>query len=528
MAVKWDIGQPCTWYDVQQDLPASAEVVVIGGGVIGSAIARELTKYTPDVVIIEKENDVADGTSKANNAMVHSGMGEEFGKLKQQLNVKGNAMYDDFVRGLNVEFWRNGMLVLFTPRSFSDEIAASMTPEQIHQALAVDIPTLLVKDGVKKGIPGQRLVQREELFQLEPHVNPDTLVAMLDPTYGIVNPYKLTIALAENAVMNGARVVLNTQVTDILLENGSVSAVVTDRGTIKARYVVNAAGLFADKVARMVGDDSFKIHPRKGATLLFDKDLVGGLVRHSIAMARVPPDKHTKGGGVFPTVDGNIQFGATAAEVDDKYDTSVTAEEIERMFDRYPYMVPDFPTSAVISAFTGVRAPTAEEDFVIGPVEGAFGFVNAAGMQSPALASSPAIAEMVVGILHEMGVTSERRESWSGERPVCPIFSRLTSKDRESLIKGDERWGHVVCRCETVTEAEVANAIHGIIPATTMDAIKRRTRVGMGRCQGGFCGPRVAAILARELSIPVNEVTKDGEGSELFCCDSKDLLREMG
>ncbi len=507
-------------------LPLKAEVVVIGGGVIGCAIARELTRFTPDVVILEKESDVADATSKANNAMVHSGMGEKKGTLKAHLNVRGNRMYDRFIQGLNVDFKRDGMFIVITPRSLSFPWLKRIPDVLVRHWMRVYLPWVLIAYGRGKGIRGLRKVRRKKLLQMEPNLNPEVISAIYDPNYGRISPYKLTIALAEHAAINGARVCLNTEVTGVRVESGEVRGVVTNRGEIATRLVVNAAGCFADEVAAMAGADGFHIHARKGATLLFDKE-ASAIVNHTISELRVPLAGHSKGGGLMPTIDGPLQLGPTAIEVEDKYDTSVTREEIEWIFDRFLYLIPTFPKSSVICAFTGVRAPTDQEDFVIGASEKVRGWVNAAGMQSPALASAPAIAESVLEILHGMGVSRTPRADFDPVRPANPIFSKLSAAERQTLVEQDPRWGHVICRCEHVTEAEIVNAIHGIIPATTVDAVKRRTRAGMGRCQGGFCGPRVSSILARELGIPVTDVTKDGDGSPLFCCESKDLLREV-
>jgi glycerol-3-phosphate dehydrogenase len=508
-------------------LPAEAGIVVIGGGVIGCSIARELTRYTKDVVILEKESDVADGTSKANNAEIHSGIGEDYGTLKQKLNVRGNSLYDEFVEGLGIDFKRQGLVIVLTDRT--------LDPFRKYIPKFVDgfylkwlIPRLIVRNAKKKGIAGMQVLSRQEVFAREPHVTKSAVSGVFDPNYGLVSPYKLTIALAEHAIINGARLFTNAEVTDIRVEGGQVKGVITNRGEIKTGLVVNAAGVFADEVADMAGAGGFKIHPRKGATLLFDRDATAEYVNSSVAEFKLPSRKKTqsKGGGAMPTLEGNLQLGPTAIETDDKYDTSISAEEIDEIFERFYYLFPEFPRSAMISAFSGIRAPTYEEDFVIGASEQAHGFVNVAGIQSPGLASAPAIAEMVLGILQELGLPDRKREDFDPVRPAPLKFSELSDEERDALIAADPRWGHVICRCEYVTEAEVINAIHGIIPATNMDAVKRRTRTGMGRCQGSFCGSRVTQILAEELNIPITEVTKDGKDSQVFKGEMKSFLKE--
>lgn len=513
--------------DKQVDLPRSAEVVVIGAGVSGCSVAREVVKYTPDVVIIEKESDVSDATTKANNAEVHSGIGEKHGTLKLKLNVRGNKLYDGFVEDLGVDFQRQGLLIVITPRTLPESITGRLPGPAVNFLLERVVPRLILLSARRKGIRGQRILSSDEIFHMEPHVTRDAVAGVFDPNYGMVAPYKLTIALAENAVQNGAKLFLNTEVTDIRVEGGRVKAVVTDRGEVETSIVVNAAGVFADEVADMAGAGGFRIHPRKGASLLFDRDITGDYVRSSVSEFRMhgKTEKKSKGGGAMPTLEGNLQLGPTAIEVDDKYDTSVSAEEIQEIFDRFYYLLPDFPRAAMISAFSGIRAATEEEDFVIGASEMVHGFVNVAGIQSPGLASAPAIAEMVMGILHDLGIPRPRRDDYDPKRTAPPRFAVLDNEERDRLIREDPRYGHVICRCESVTEAEALNAIHAIIPATNMDAVKRRTRIGMGRCQGGFCGYRLAQILARELGVPVTDITKDGEGSWLFAGETKSLLK---
>lgn len=514
----------------REELPERAEVVVIGAGVIGCSIAREITRYTHDVVILEKESDVSAGTSKANNAEVHSGIGEKPGTLKQKLNVRGNLMYDEFVKGLNVDFKRQGLLIVVTPRSLPDWLA-HRSPEFVRNYLCRRVlPRLICRSGHKKGIPWLTVVDREEIFRMEPNVTRDAIVGVHDRTYGLVSPYKLTIALAEHAVINGAKLFLQTEVTDVRTSGGEVKSVVTDRGEIEAGIVVNAAGVYADDVADMAGAGGFRIHGRKGATLIFDRDATLEYVRGSVAEFRIGGKKKSKskGGGVMPTLEGNLQLGPTAIEVEDKDDTSISGEEISEIFDRFHYLLPDFPRDSVISMFSGVRAPSESEDFIIGASDEVRGFVNVAGMQSPGLASAPAVAEMVIQIMHELGLPRARRAYYKETRPAPKIFAECDRDEQERLIERDPRHGHIVCRCEQVTEADVVNAIHGAVPATTMDAVKRRTRAGMGRCQAGFCAPMVSQILARELGVPRTEITKKGPGSHMFVGAAKCLLEDEG
>jgi glycerol-3-phosphate dehydrogenase len=510
----------------KEGFPARAGLVVVGGGVIGCSIAREAARFISDIVILEKESDVSCGTSKANNAEVHSGIGEDADTLKQKLNVRGNQLYDEFVRGLGVELKRQGLLIVVTQRTVPPGETGGLSEDERLDILTRRIPEGIIAYGEKAGIRGLRALTRDEVFRQEPNITREAVAGVFDPTYGLISPYKLTIALAEHAVINGAKVFTGTEVTGFKVEGGEVKAVITDRGEIATSLVVNAAGVFADEVADMAGAGGFVIHPRKGASLLFDRQVTAEYVHSSVAEFRMPGQKtsQSKGGGAMPTAEGNLQLGPTAIETGDKYDTSISAEEIMEIFERFHYLLPDFPRDALISAFSGIRAPTLEEDFVIGASEAVSGFVNVAGIQSPGLASAPAIAEMVMGILHDLGLPREPRTDFDPVRPAPPKFSELPHDERNRLIREDPRWGHVICRCETVTEMEVVNAIHSIIPATNMDAVKRRTRTGMGRCQGGFCHDRVAAILAQELGMPITAVTKDGEGSPVFLGEAKDFL----
>lgn len=512
--------------DNSGNLPDSAGVVIIGAGISGCAIAREVTRCTPDVVVIDKETDVACGTTKANNAEVHSGIGEKYGTLKQRLNVRGNMLYDEFVKGTGVPLKRQGLLIVITPRTLPEKYVSRLPARLSNHLLGRTVPRLVMRSGRRKGIPGLRALTREEVFEREPNVTRNAIAGVFDPTYGLVSPYKLAIALGEIAVANGARLLLDTEVIGVRTEGSAVQAVVTDRGVIRTPLVVNAAGLFADEVADMAGAGGFRIHPRKGASLLFDRDITSDYVSSSVAEFRMFIKSHSKGGGAMPTAEGNLQLGPTAIETDDKYDTSISAEEIEEIFERFYYLLPEFPRSAMISAFSGIRAPTVEEDFVIGASEAVHGFVNVAGIQSPGLAAAPAIAEMVMEILHGLGVPREKRPDYQPERKAPPDFSEISNEERQRLIDSDPAYGRLICRCEHVTEGEVVDAVHATIPARTMDAVKRRTRIGMGRCQGGFCQFRAAQILARELGVPVTDITKDGEGSWLFAGKTKELLVE--
>lgn len=499
-------------------LPERADVVIIGGGVIGCFIARELSRYNLEIVLLEKESDVACGATKANSGQIHTGVGEESGTLKKKLCAEAWPMYDKITEELDVPFKRNGLLVVITKDTLPK--IPSFIGNFISKYI---IPYIVIRKGKDVG-DKPRIIKRDELLRMEPNITDRALVAVFMPGYGIICPYKLTIALAENAIQNGTKVLLETEVRDILVEDKKVRGVVTNRGTIETQFVINAAGIFADEIAEMAGAKEFTIHPRKGSILLFDKE-EEGYVNHQVSELRFPQDPYTKGGGVLMTVDGNINWGPTAIEVPDKEDKSVTREEIEGIFEKYGFIFPNFPKNSVITYFAGLRAATYKEDFFIKASKNIRGFVNVAGIQSPGLTAAPAIAEMVLKILKDAGLKMEEKENFNPMRKASPVFDKLSVEEKKKLIEKNPLYGNVICRCEHVTEGEIIDAIHSPLPALTIDAIKRRTRAGMGRCQGGFCGPRVAAILARELGIPLEKITKD-RNSNMFVGRTKSLLME--
>jgi len=495
-----------------------ADVVIVGAGVVGCFIARELSRYDLSIVLVEKGEDVAIGTTKANNAMVHTGIGEKMGTLKQKLCVEGHWMYEKVAEELKVPYKKCGMWIITTKHTLEHYHMPSFIANFISKHI---IPYIVFRRGKKLGIP-MEIVGRKELLEKEPYVTEKALAAVYSPTYGVTCPYYLTIALAENAMENGVKIMLNTEVVDIVVDKGRVKSVVTTRGTIDTDFVINAAGLFADEIAEMAGAREYTIHPKKGSTLLFDREY-GYYANHSMSMLKFPRMEHYKGGGIMLTVDGNIQWGPTITETPDKSDKAVTSEEIEQIFDHFSQLMPSFPKKEVIAYFAGLRAATFTEDFFIEPSRKVKGFVHVAGIQSPGLAASPAIAKMVLGILRDEGLEMhEKKFNPFRKKPV--IFRELSKEEKEKVIEKNPLYGKVVCRCEQVTEGEIVDAIHSPIPALSVDAVKRRTRAGMGRCQGSFCLPRIAKIIAREAGIPIEEVVKNSENSKLFVGKAKCLL----
>jgi glycerol-3-phosphate dehydrogenase len=474
-------------------LPKRADVVVVGGGIIGCAIARELSRYSLAVVVLERAPDVATGTSKANSGILHAGFDAEPGTWKARLNVRGSRLYQSISEELGIPRRRVGSLVVAR-----DEGQLGAIEE-------------LRRHGVENGLTGLALWGPDQLLAHEPNISPDVAGALWAPTAAIVCPFLATIALAENAIRNGAGIITECEVIGIEVVDKATTAVETNLGRIETRFVVNAAGVHSGDVARMAGDESFTIKPRRGEYILFDRS-VGDLVRSVVFPT---PNKVSKGILVAPTVHGNVFIGPNATEIDDLDDQETTSPGFAEIISGARRVVPKLPLAAAITEFAGVRA-AAGNDFVIGPSPVVRGLVHAAGIQSPGLTAAPAIAEAIAEILAEAGLKLKPNSSFVPVNPVQPNFAHLNPCEQAKLIAADPLYGRVICRCETITEGEIVAAIRAPCGARTMDGVKRRVRTAMGRCQGGFCGPRVTAILARELGIPVTAVRKDGAASWLF------------
>ena len=468
------------------------DVVVIGGGVIGCAVARELSRFQLKTCVLERDEDVCSGTSKANSAIVHGGFDAEPGSLKARFNVEGNRMMGQLAEELDFDFKRNGSLVL----CFAEE----------------DRPALqkLYDKGIANGVEGMSIISGDEVRSLEPNVE-DTVVAALQvPSGGIVCPFGLTIALAENACENGVEFRFFTEVQNIgKTEDGYVLE--TSKGQITAKYVVNAAGVYADKFHNMVSEKKIHITARKGDYCLLDKE-AGGIVTRTIFQL---PTKMGKGVLVTPTVHGNLLTGPTATDVEDKEKTATTAEDLDSLMGRASLSVKDIPFRQVITSFAGLRAHEDGDDFIIGEAEDAEGFFDAAGIESPGLSSAPAIGVYLAELIAEKAGAGKKAD-WNGRRKgiVRPEF--LSKEERAELIRQNPSYGTIICRCEGVSEGEIVDAITRTLGAKSLDGVKRRVRQGMGRCQAGFCTPRTMEILSRELGIPMEEICKNAPGSEML------------
>ena len=465
------------------------DVIVIGSGVTGAMTAYQLSQYQLRVCVVDKRLEPAAETSSANSGIVHAGYDAKPGSNKARLNVRGNAYMEDVCRKLDVPFKRIGSLVL----AFSDEEAK--TVEQLYQS------------GVQNGVPGLRVIDANELYELEPNVQPNAVCALYAPSAGIVCPYELTTAALEVACAEYLR---EAEVTDIQKTEDGFT--VTAGGqTLTASVVVNAAGLYADHIARMVGDDRFTITPRKGEYILFEKSM-GKTVGHVVFQT---PAGGSKGVLVSPTVDGNLYIGPNANVVEHKDDTSTTWKGLEEIKTCAAKSVAKLDMRLAITNFAGLRATPSTGDFIIdSPVPG---FINAAGIESPGLSAAPAIAEEVVGLVRASGrVALTEREDWTGTREPVKRFREMTDAERAELVRENPAYGRIICRCETVTEQEIRDAIRRPAGARSVDGVKRRTRSGMGKCQGGFCGPRVVDILAEELGCEPTEITKFGGASYML------------
>ena len=444
------------------------DVAIIGAGVIGAMMARELAKYRLKIVVLEKENDVAMGASRANSGIVHAGYDCAPGTLKARLNVEGAAMMEDICKDLGVKFKRNGSLVI----GFDEDDRKSIDK--------------LLEKATANGVQAEFLDQAA-LRKLEPNIGKDVAFALYAPTGGIVCPYDLTIAALGNAMDNGAELKRNFPVTAIekLADGYQISS---EKETVEARFVVNCAGLYSDSIAKMVGDDSITVHPRKGEYMLLDKEC-GDLVQNTIFRT---PTKMGKGILVSPTVDGNLLLGPTSVDKEDKENKDTTAEGFAEIIAKAKDYVPAIPFGKVITSFCGLRAAGNTGDFIITSPEK--GFVNAAGIESPGLSASPAIA----------------KANHIAKRTSSHYFRDASPEAKNVMIKAFPAYGRIICRCEGITEGEILDAIRRNPGATDLDGVKRRTRAQMGRCQGGFCMPYITELLAKEQGIAYEEVTKCG------------------
>jgi len=476
------------------------DIVIIGAGVTGCSVARYLSRYDARVCVIERAEDVCCGTSKANSAIVHAGFDAAHGSLMAEMNLKGNLMFPALARELDFAFIQNGSLVVC-----------------MHEE---DLPKLheLYENGVANGVQELEIVDARRLHELEPRVSKNAVAALWAPTAGIVCPFNLTIALAENAYTNGVEFRFNTEFTGIS-RNKDGWAVQTNRGILDTRYVVNAAGLYSDVIHNMVSAEKIHITPRRGDYCLLDKT-TGDFVRHTIFQL---PGKYGKGVLVSPTVHGNTIVGPTAIDIEDREGVNTTAEGLNELIEKAGDTVDGLPIRQVITSFAGLRAHEDHHEFRIGELKDAPQFIDCAGIESPGLTSSPAIGLTVADLLRDK-LELKPNPGYNGTRKGVLDPKKLSPEAYNELIRKEPAYGRVICRCETVTEGEIIDAIRRPLGAKSLDGVKRRTRAGMGRCQAGFCSPRVMEILARELGVDQSEITKCGGASKLIVGLAKDQI----
>jgi glycerol-3-phosphate dehydrogenase len=486
------------------------DIIIIGAGVVGSMTARFLSRYKLKILLIEKEADVCMGTTAANTAIIHAGYDPVPGTLKAEMNVKGNKMWDTIAAELNIPFERKGDYVVAVGKE--------------------ELPKLdvLYQRGIANGVPGMTMLSGDEVRRREPDINPKVSGALWASTGGIADPFAATFAAAENAVVNGTKLMLQTAFEDFVMDGNKIVGVKTNRGTFYSRWVINAAGLYSDEVMHKAGiRPEFKITPRKGEYFAFDQAEI------NINNVLFPvPTEISKGIMVTTTVHGNPLAGPNAKNIKDKEDRSVTREGLEEVWHGATKLVPKLKLKHVIAIFAGLRAggnapcenPNVDyhADYIIEIPKEVEGLVNLGGIESPGLASSPAIAQRVVDLLKDAGEKLEEKPDWNPIRVARPRFRDLPKEQQKILIQNDPRYGRIVCRCENVTEGEIVREIHAPIPALTYDALKRRTWLGTGRCQGAFDTPRVVEILARELGVSPEEITKKGPGSKFLLKKTKE------
>ncbi len=462
------------------------DIAIIGAGVVGCAVARELSRYELGIVVIDKESDVCEGTSKANSAIIHGGFDAEPSTLKAKLNVRGNQLMDTLSKELDIPFLRCGAMV-----TCREEAEITKLEE-------------LLERGKKNGVPDMRILSREEAHEMEPNLDDRVCAALYCPTSGIVDPFAMTVAFAENAYANDAEFMLSTEVTGIS-KNETGFGISTTKGEINAGIVINCAGVYADKIHDMVCAPSFKITARRGEYMLLDRS-AGDTVGKTIFQL---PTKLGKGVLVTPTIHGNLLMGPTAEDIDDKEDTATTRDGLSTVRAKSALSVRNIPYNQVITSFSGLRATADTGDFIIREDSLAKGFIDVAGIESPGLSSAPAIAEYVRDIVGGILTLNEKKD-FIPTRKGITLLAMLSVEKRAELIKQNPAYGQMICRCSQVSEGEIADSINRPLGATTLDGVKRRTGAGMGRCQAGFCSPKVIAMLAEKLGIPMSEVKKNG------------------
>ena len=466
------------------------DIIVIGAGVVGCSIARELSKYNLDVLVVEKNSDVSEGISKGNSGIVHAGYNEKIGTLKAKLNIEGNKIFDDLSRDLQFPFKRNGAFIL----AFSDEEMKTLES--------------LKENGEKLGVEGLEILTREEALNIEPNLNKEIVGVLNVKTSGIVSPYEMTIALAENAAENGVEFKLNSKVTNIEKISEGYKVTLNNKELVSGKLIINASGLEGAFLNNLVSMSKREINPVKGEYCLFDK-VAGAMINKTLFQV---PNKLSKGVLVTPTAEGNLLVGPNAVE---GKTLETSREGIDEILDKSKKSLEELPVARILNTFSGIRPKTKGGDFIIEEVEDAKNFINVIGIDSPGLTAAPAIGVYVVNMIKERLDLVEKK-NFKKTREKIVRFAELSLEEKNKLIKEKPAYGHMVCKCEFITEGEIVEAIHRPIKALTVDAIKRRTRASMGGCQGVGCTLPISKILSRELGIDISDINKNSEGSPVI------------
>lgn len=466
------------------------DIIVIGAGVVGCSIARELSKYNLDVLVVEKNSDVSEGISKGNSGIVHAGYNEKIGTLKAKLNIEGNKIFDDLSRDLQFPFKRNGVFIL----AFSDEEMKTLES--------------LKENGEKLGVEGLEILTREEALNIEPNLNKEIVGVLNVKTSGIVSPYEMTIALAENAAENGVEFKLNSKVTSIEKISEGYKVTLNNKELVSGKIIINASGLEGAFLNNLVSMSKREINPVKGEYCLFDK-VAGAMINKTLFQV---PNKLSKGVLVTPTAEGNLLVGPNAVE---GKTLETSREGIDEILDKSKKSLEELPVARILNTFSGIRPKTKGGDFIIEEVEDAKNFINVIGIDSPGLTAAPAIGVYVVNMIKERLDLVEKK-NFKKTREKIVRFAELSLEEKNKLIKEKPAYGHMVCKCEFITEGEIVEAIHRPIKALTVDAIKRRTRASMGGCQGIGCTLPISKILSRELGIDISDINKNSEGSPVI------------
>ena len=473
---------------------SKTKVVIVGAGAVGSAIAMELSKFELDITLLDKNPDVGGDASKSNSAIIHTGFDASPGTLESELVVAANPMYDALCRDLDIPFKRTGALLVATTQEEHDNLKA------------------ILKKAYKNRVYDVEYLTGDQAKKMEPQISPETLGALIIHRESIIDPFILVVAMCENAAQNGVKIMTDTEVTDIILNENKITGVKTNRGDICADVIINAAGLYCDKISEMAGVLSFTEHPRKGQFFILDKQ-----VKYKPERIILPvPTQTTKGKLVAPTIHGNLLIGPTAEEGTDRNDKKTTQEGLNEVIGGAKKLVPAVDIRDAITQYSGLRPVRTPQGYFIETFKQALGYIEISGVRSTGVTSSIAIAKYILGVLDGMDIQLKNFEGYQRYRKGITKFSELTSDERAEIIKRNPKYGKVICRCETVTEAEILESIHRTPGARSIDGVKRRVRAGLGRCQGGFCGPQVLAILSRELNIPIEEVVKSTEDSPII------------